>query len=378
MTDPGPDYKLTTADSAAFCALVQARAPYAQPRQPEVLACFSAVGSMAYDHYRSVANAQVKAWTDKFFSTLVSTQTCYGISAAGLYVLYAYSQFARTCFVPQDSGPGPWRHGFPDQWDQRGGTSVQGAKPMLLAAPWDRFAGATGLWRPPGSPASFSAALGESVTILNDVVATQPVNLMVALFTGCGGAAQDLASVVQFEESRFDPQNWADSSMFLSNLEPLWQEQSRGVNYLLQQGALTGEAYFFLLHLLMALSTSTAIDQELAEKIVRAAAGSVEYSDGTFIDQLVYVTLMYLADPFGDLHLGNTELQAEMAALSGAITSHNPASQAIGASLGRYQRLLSTDAAYPMQDPYCPDIGFSQRKTDTLYALDRGRQGLRA
>ena len=67
---------------------------------------------------------------------------------------------------------------------------------------------------------------------------------------------------------------------------------------------------------------------------------------------------------------------AALNGLEGVIPSADPASTAIKASLVQHGKVLNADAAYPMQDPYSPSVGFSQHVTDTLAALDKARAAL--
>ena len=78
----------------------------------------------------------------------------------------------------------------------------------------------------------------------------------------------------------------------------------------------------------------------------------------------------------GNFAWTNSELQAEIVLLEGLVTSQDPASQAVHTSLTKDLAVLRTDTAYPMQDPYSPSIGFTQRMTDTLFALDKARYTL--
>ncbi len=147
---------------------------------------------------------------------------------------------------------------------------------------------------------------------------------------------------------------------------------------LLQQPTLAAGAYFFLLHLLIALPTGATAAQQLAEQIVSAPASSQEYPNDTFINQLVYLSLLYLADPLGQYGWDNAQLQTAVQNLAGVILATDPASTAIKASLAQHGKVLYSDSAYPMQDPYSPNIGFTQRQTDTLFALDKARQTIKA
>ncbi len=393
MSSTVDDFTLTGPDSSALCALIQAQSAVGpaqlSPTQAQFWAFFGAIDSLAYDHYQPITNAKVKGWMDKLFATLLQTQTCYGINAAGLYVLYAYAQYVGSCYPYSNSpdDPGNCVNGYPTNWGQRGGRAPNidwGTFKVPETHPWsDFFCTPYGAgWFPPAAPDSFYQALSTNMVALNTaVVATPGSNTStVAMCKGYGGSSPDLGSVQQFEQSRFDPRNWTDSETFVQNLinTGLWQEQSSAVTALLEPTTLSADDYFFLLHLLMALGTSTANDQRLADQIVSAVATSPEYPNDTLINQLVYLALMYLADPYGNFAWTNAQLQAEMDLLAGAITSPDPASQAIHTSLAQHKRVLQVDASYPMQDPYSPAIGITTRKTDTLAALDAARKTVNA
>src|SRR5437764_11257243 len=97
MSSAVDDYTLTGPDSSAFCALIQAQASVGpaspSPTQAQFWPFFAGIDSIAYDYYTSISNANVKDWIDKLFGALLQTTTCYGIDAAGMYVLYTYEQF---------------------------------------------------------------------------------------------------------------------------------------------------------------------------------------------------------------------------------------------------------------------------------------------
>jgi hypothetical protein len=75
----------------------------------------------------------------------------------------------------------------------------------------------------------------------------------------------------------------------------------------------------------------------------------------------------------GEFAWTNAQLQNMLNGIHGVILAKTPASLAIKTSLEHHLKVLTTDSAYPMQDPYNPGFGFSQRKTDTLYALAQAR-----
>jgi hypothetical protein len=127
---------------------------------------------------------------------------------------------------------------------------------------------------------------------------------------------------------------------------------------------------------LIALATGDTPCQSLALQIVNAATDSPEYPNDIFINQLVYLTLLYLADPMGSYGWNNAQLQSILRDVQSVILANDPASAAIKSSLTQHGKVLNSDASYPMTDPYNPNIGFNQRKTDTLFALEKARAAL--
>ena len=112
-------------------------------------------------------------------------------------------------------------------------------------------------------------------------------------------------------------------------------------------------------------------DQRLAAKILTASASSPEYPNDIFANQLVYLMLITLADPLGNYSWPNAMLQSMVQPLIPAIQHDDPASVALKESLTHHLKVLVSDASYPTQDMYNPNIGFTTRQTDTLAALNR-------
>jgi hypothetical protein len=181
--------------------------------------------------------------------------------------------------------------------------------------------------------------------------------------------------------SRFDPSNWTDSGKLTTSLAPLSTAQSGTLTTLLaQKSAPSPQTWPFLLYLLAAQCASTAHDQQRANTIVATPTTSREYPNDALINQLVYYTLMYWADPLGDLNWTNAQIQDAVKALGDAVPGQDPASRAIANSLQKHGKILHSTNSYPMVDPYAPSVAFDQRKTDTLFALEKAwatvKQGL--
>lgn len=380
------EYILTPDDMAAFCPLLRAQydvgPAQSVPTQDRLWDLMGTINSIAYDHYRHITNAHLRSWTDKVFTALVQTQTRYGSNVVALYIAYMYYQFNASCDIVDSSNSDDCgQDGFPVDFEQRDARwpPWDGSKGLPNAFPWNWFAnGATGLWKPPGSPPNFYDAINSLVDATNDALSKAGGSTgLVALVDN---TYDSVAKVQQFERARFDPSNWTDCGTLVQNLiaTSLWAEQAQSVATLLGQPKLTVDQYLFLLHLLIALGTSNSKGQQLARKIVSAGVTSREYPNDTFINQLTYLVLMDLADPMGAYGWTNQQIQAGVNALRAVTVNTDPASQAIQSSLTQHLKVLQSDASYPMQDPYAPAIGFTQRKTDTLYALDQARQTLHA
>jgi hypothetical protein len=165
-------------------------------------------------------------------------------------------------------------------------------------------------------------------------------------------------------------QNWTDFPTVAARTLPVFQSQSDKLKAMLQPDALAASDYFFLLHLLIAACSRT---DSTESQLVSALCNSAEYPNDTFINQLIYLALMYLANPVGSFKLDNPDLQTMMSDLKACITSSVPAAAAITTALDKHLTLLYVDSAYPMDDPNNAAVNFDDRLTDTLSALDATR-----
>ena len=156
-----------------------------------------------------------------------------------------------------------------------------------------------------------------------------------------------VSRIQQFEYSRFDPANWQNSNVFVQTLQQtgIWKDQSAMVKNLMKEPALTADAYFYLIFLLIGLATSDAGDRQLALRIVNAPVNSMEYPNDTFINQLVYSALMYFADPLGDFNYDNAQLQEMLNNVSSSIVSTDAASAAIKQSIVKSLKILHSDSS---------------------------------
>ena len=215
------------------------------------------------------------------------------------------------------------------------------------------------------SPPQWVAAVNAVFTAWGDSPAANLID------KGIGG--QGTYDRVLTFEAKLVSSDWTDFDKVKKNTAGAWTSQKQLTSSLLQAATLTADSYFFFLHLLIALATGDAASQSLAQQIVSASASSVEYPNDTFINQLVYLTLQYLADPMGSYGWGNAQLQSFLKDLESVSLGNDPGSTALKTRLTQHGKVLKSDASYPMTDPYNTTKGFNQRKTDTLAALDKAR-----
>ncbi len=173
-----------------------------------------------------------------------------------------------------------------------------------------------------------------------------------------------------------NPQSWNDMEKLKTAVTGVWQLQLSETRQLFEaktHPTLSSEAYFYLLHLLIALCSGGDECQELAAKSLNMACSSEEYPNDTFANQLTYVALINVADPNGAFAWTASERLQLLQDLSGLVVGQDPGSSALAASLASHIKLQGADPGYPLQDPNS-NKPFAERKSDTLAALDKSRQ----
>jgi hypothetical protein len=351
-TGTSSGYTLVATELPAIRQLLLAQAaigPTAPQSIATVLALMDQLGSLS-SAYPNVQNGQFQGWLGQLYSLAAATPTVYDQSFAALYIVYQYHRY----FV----------HGV---W-------------FDALSPWDDFK--QHFFSPAPQPPSWHQTLAGLLASWGE---SPPGSILAPGLTWNGqqGDGSNWPQVRQawneaatLEATVLSAASWTDFARVLAAIQPVWQAQSATMSSLLQAPSLKADAYFFLLHLLIALGTSTPSDQQLAEQIVNAPTSSPENPNDVFVNQLLYAALMYLADPFGAFDWDNAQLQQLLTDLSNTIVSTDGASTMLKQSLGQHLKVLIADASYPMQDPYNPGIGFTTRQTDTLYALDTARASI--
>ncbi len=130
-----------------------------------------------------------------------------------------------------------------------------------------------------------------------------------------------------------------------------------------------------MLYLLIGLVTGTSASSARARRLISSVCASPEYPNDVCANQLVYSVLLTLGDPAGSWGMDNGQLRSVLEDLRGPLLGKDPGSVALRDGLAKHHRILVSDAAYPLQDPYT-ETPFPQRQTDTLFALDASRRRL--
>ena len=353
--------------------------------------------------YPQIANALFKGWVDQLYSLLAAVNTSYNLPFPALYLAYEVSRFPFNPyaeFVPLGwcAPAGLFLNRVTQSmtvapnvpltvWPSAiiaGGTAYDvtqwGVYPAFASAcvlRYHQVATGTGTYDEPGSSSRAPWAgppanpAGWNQTVTRQLQAWGVTNAPAALFqkTTFDNYSSALAGLLS-------PASWSNIEQVKSGVAPVWQSQSTEISTLISAQTLSSASYFFFLHLLTGVVSGDQACQALAQQVVSAPCSSIEYPNDTFINQLIYASLMYMADPLGSYAWNNPQLQAWVTAMAGVVTGTDRASAAIQVSLTNHAKLLNADASYPLQDPYNPSVGFNQRVTDTLYALDQSRANM--
>ncbi len=284
--------------------------------------------------YGDIKNEVIKGYLDQLYQSLIAMQTNYGQPFPALYIVHLYAVVFPHFFDPII--PENW-YGFSLSFD-----------PGETLAP---------VWR--DELASLLKAWGQQ----------PPANII--------QKDGDFQTILEFEENVLGA-GWTNAPDVTKATAAVWTAQADTARAMLKPQTLGPDAYFFMLHLLAGLATGDAAAQTLAQQIVTAPTTSGEHVDYTFIDQVIYLSLMFLVDQDGPYVWTNPQCQIFLGALGDRVIAQDPASQAIRSRLAEEGKKLCQNTNYPLLDPDNPTITFDARKTDTLYALDTTRARLAA
>jgi hypothetical protein len=353
--------------------------------------------------YPQLANSLFQGWVTQLYSLLAGVNTSYNLPFPALCLAYEVSRFPFN----------PYAEFVPLGWCAPAGLFLNRVTQSMTVAPnvpltvwpsailvsgtayevsqwgvypafasacvlrYHQIATGTGTYDEPGSnsrapwPGPPANPVAWNQTVTNLLQSWGLTNAPAALFqtTTFDNYSSSLSGLLS-------PASWSNIEQVKSGVAAVWQSQSSEINTLISAQTLSSATYFFFLHLLTGIVSGNPACQTLAQQVVSAICSSIEYPNDTFINQLIYASLMYLADPMGSYAWNNPQLQTWVSAMTAVVPGADPASTAILASLTNHAKLLNADASYPLQDPYNPGVGFNQRVTDTLYALDQSRASM--
>jgi hypothetical protein len=339
------DYSLTAGDIATLQILIRIQSdiiPSVTPlTQAGVWDFMVQLDALAKEHYTSIHNTQLKAWVDGIYTPLSTTPTVYKCSVTALYIAACWGRWMATSGWPTN-----YRYPFPDMfWKFAVEKGSHWPWPDTPGYWHDAVRSLISGWEPPNAP---------------------PQNIF------WEGPSTTFGQQISLQRALFDPSHWTDVGTVSTIIGKVTEAQSAAVHALVSAGALSPDSALFLVWLLLVIVTySSTADQRLAAKILSASAPSPEYPNDILANQLIYLMLMTLADPLGICGWPNATLQSTLQSLIAVIHRDDPASVALRQSLTNHLKVLIADSAYPMQDPYSPNIGFTTRQTDTLAALNR-------
>jgi hypothetical protein len=348
--------------------------------------------------YPQILNGTFQSWVNQLYTLLAGVTTVYGQNFPALYLTYQVSAFpfnptseqlhvnnttvSADLTVPRWSSNNPPVQSYPEavycagseydlqQYGVYPSFSSQNALVYRITIYFQGVELAADLlgvalrvpWTAPANPPSWNQALTALTTSWG------PGNTPANVIPRC-----TFDNYVAAHSAVVDPQSWTDVEQVKAGVVPVWQSQLALMTQCLGAPQLSSDTYLFMLHLSIALTSGNTACQDIAAKLMSAPCASIEYPNDIFANQLVYLALMYMADPAGSYVWSNSQLQQALSDLGNVVTGSDAASQAIQASLKQHLKLLLVDSAYPLQDPYVPAVGFNQRVTDTLYALDQAR-----
>jgi len=169
---------------------------------------------------------------------------------------------------------------------------------------------------------------------------------------------------------------WGTNNVSTRLVENFAAAQRAKVTELLLLKPMTEDIYFYLLHLLIGLGTTGKGDQIMAQQIVSTTATSDEYPNDIFINQLLYMAVLHMADPNGPYKFSRDQISDMLRRTRDCIHSKDDASAAIMAAVEYQMAIVNADTSYPWTDPYNPTVDLNTRIANALAALDDARNSM--
>jgi hypothetical protein len=347
-TSPPATGTITTADISTLATLARIQGDIGADTLTKAgLTDFMAqLNTLSFTDYGATTDERIRGWADLLYTALMATQTSYGQPVPALWVAYNLGLYTAGNYEA-------WYESSGDPFANFMGLNVSSGIPM---------------WNPPTQSPAWSQFVKKMINYWwvdgNDLEVHVPRNII--------GSGMGYQQEIAFQANLLDPQNWTDAVQVTVGARPLWAAQRTCLNGLVAQTELRESDCLLLPFLLIAmLSSASADDRTLGLTIANLPTTSIEKPNDIFADQLIYYLLMALADPAGNYAQTNAQLSALIGGLVLAVPNQDPGSQVLNKTLTEQARILIADDAYPLQDPYDPSVGFTQRQTDTLAALNQ-------
>jgi len=170
---------------------------------------------------------------------------------------------------------------------------------------------------------------------------------------------------------------WGKNSASTRLIENFANAQRDKVKELISLKSMSEGIYFYLLHLLIGLGTIGINDQIIAQQIVSTIATSDEFPHDIFINQLLYMALLHMADPNGPYKFSRDQIFDMLRRTRDCIHSTDDASAAIKAAVEHQMAIVNADTSYPWTDPYNPTVDLNTRLANALAALDDARKNMK-
>ena len=162
-------------------------------------------------------------------------------------------------------------------------------------------------------------------------------------------------------------QLWNTAKPSIQNNKALWNKQPGVLQEMKKYDSdaeLTAENYLFFFHLLVGLIMTNDITPQI-RNLTFETAGSDEYPDDTFLNQLIFLVVLLLANPKGDFRFSNQQLIDFLTTIQGFVASSPKLDEAFKTGLRKNLNRLNVDDHYP----YAKD-NYENRMADTVNALN--------
>ena len=323
-------------------------------------------GGLLLEYQKYFKNEHLLLWLDGMSSNVINAKVNINndnTEYPKMYLAYAYSQYLDTLSSQYaDSFKNSQDQLAYDTWTGfRKGTSFTITHPETNTS--DRIyisAFPTLTIQGGGAKANeWAIAVNESYAAISN---GRPISLFVT-------RAGFNESLLTAQLNKFSPSNWTNNSEFRPDLAPLWTDQL-SVLANMKNGNLDYDQCVFLVYLLLGLDTGNIEQRTAVSRVTSAYCTSREIRNSYFVNILVYLFLMILADPLGRYGQSNAEIRIILEDITKQIVKTDGGSLSFKNQFIQQLKILNSAEGYPMTDPYNMDIAFDTRKSDMLFALN--------